>query len=424
MGTWALSQAQALVRQGIDVQVVSFTSWVPNAIALTPGAKAYAHCPPTHHWPGGVVAHYPRWLYYPVPPFKQWAYKTPTPYLTLAWQSAQRQLRQLMHQYQPDVVFCHHSLPNGWLITRLMAQLPRDQQRPVIILEHDFDEIADCSRYRDRRSAMHPVTTQASAWLAVSNRMATDMRSLFPHANVLTHHNGVDLPPTHLTQTPRPPDLQHKKVILACALFAERKGVPLLIKAFHHIVHHHPDAVLRIIGSGPEQDTIEQTISQLHLKQQVQLVGRKPHDEVLQEMAWADCFALVGWDEPFATVYLEAMAAGQPILCCQDGGIMDVIQHEVHGLTVPPKDRAATAIALNTLLSNNDQRQQWGKNAQQLIQRSLTWDAKATALIELFQQFQKSPNQPSSESPNQSSGTLPKPSPEKSPDQQLHTSRT
>lgn len=408
MGTWALRQAQALVRQGVEVQVVSFTSWVPKAIAHTPGANAYAHCPHLYHWPGSVTAHYPRWLYYPVSPIKQWAYRTPTPYLTLAWKSAQRQLHQLIHRYQPEVVFCHHSLPNGWLITRLMAQLPQNQQRPVIILEHDFDEIADCRRYRDRRAAMHQVTAQASAWLAVSNRMATDMRSLFPHGTILTHHNGVDLPPPHLGQTPRPLELRHKTVILACALFAERKGVPLLIEAFHSIAHQHPNAILRIIGSGPEQDTIEQTITRLQLQQQVQLIGRQPHDAVLQEMAWADCFALVGWDEPFATVYLEAMAAGKPILCCQDGGIMDVITHGVHGLTVPPKDQNATAIALNTLLSHKTQRQQWGNNAQALIRRSLTWDAKAAALIELFQRFQSSSTR----------------SPEKSPDQDRQVSKT
>ena len=103
-------------------------------------------------------------------------------------------------------------------------------------------------------------------------------------------------------------------------------------------------------------------------------------------MVWADCFALVGWDEPFATVYLEAMAAGKPIICCNDGGINDVIQDKVHGLTVPPKDVEATAKALEQMLANPEQRQKMGKEAKILIERSLTWDAKAQELIQRFQE--------------------------------------
>ncbi|NJL47719.1 MAG: hypothetical protein HC929_09860 [Leptolyngbyaceae cyanobacterium SM2_5_2] len=68
MGTWALSQAQALVRQGVELLTLSFTAWVPGWAAHTAGAKAYAHCPSQATWPGPVAVQYPRWLYYPVPP--------------------------------------------------------------------------------------------------------------------------------------------------------------------------------------------------------------------------------------------------------------------------------------------------------------------------------------------------------------------
>lgn len=387
MGTWALSQAQALKRQGIELEVVSFTAWVPPWLAPSPGAQAYANCPATFQWPGDVIAHYPRWLYYPVPPLKQWAYGNPKPYLRAAWWSAQHRLRQLIEQFQPDVLFCHHSLPNGWLIT----QLPQPYQRPLFILEHDFDEIADCDRYPHRHTTMQSVADHAAGLLAVSQRMERDMQRLFPAATTQTHHNGVDLSPPHLQVQPRPAELAARKVVLACALFAERKGIPLLIEAFHRIAAKHPDAILRIIGAGPQECLVQQTIEQLNLHSQVQLIGKKPHAEVLQEMVWADCFALVGWDEPFATVYLEAMAAGKPIICCHDGGITDVVVDAVHGYLVPPKHIAATANALDRMLSDDNQRQTMGQAAYQLVQQHLTWDAKAAQLIELFERHLAAP---------------------------------
>ncbi|WP_421659455.1 glycosyltransferase family 4 protein [Leptothermofonsia sp. ETS-13] len=381
MGTWALSQAQALARQDIDLLVASFTSWVPKSLAITPGAKAYANCPQSYTWEGEVKVHYPRWLYYPVKPIKQWAYANPTPYLKLAWWSAKRVLCQMVEEFQPDVIFCHHSLPNGWLV----AQFPAHLYRPLITLDHDFEEITDCYIHPHRKGAIAVVVNRAWAMLAVASRMQHDIQQLFPQAQVLTHYNGVEPIPKSLFDNRRPLELRKKKIILVCALFAERKGIPLLIEAFHQIALAHPDAVLRIIGSGPDEEKIKDTVNRLALNQRVQLVGKKPHSEVLQEMVWADCFALVGWNEPFATVYLEAMAAGLPIVCCNDGGINDVISDRVHGFAVPPKNVAATAAALDRMLSDDAKRIEMGIQAQRLIHQKLTWDARAKELLGLFE---------------------------------------
>ncbi|NJL19674.1 MAG: glycosyltransferase [Leptolyngbyaceae cyanobacterium SM1_3_5] len=101
-----------------------------------------------------MEAHYPRWLYYPIPPLKQWAYKNPLPYQRLAARSALPKLCAAIDSFQPDVIFCHHSLPNGWLV----AQLPAQFRLPLIVQEHDFDEIADCDRYPQRKAAMQHVS--------------------------------------------------------------------------------------------------------------------------------------------------------------------------------------------------------------------------------------------------------------------------
>lgn len=381
MGTWALTQAQALVRQDIDLRVLSFTSWLPQRLAITSGAKAYANCPKEYVWSGGVKVYYPRWLYYPVPPMNQWAYSNPTPYLKLAWWSAKQEFCRHIEEFQPDVIFCHQSLPNGWMV----AQLPAHLQKPLITLDHDFDEIADCRVYDRRKAAVQIVAGHAWATLAVAKRMENDLKSQFTTAKIDTLHNGVEPLPATTLKNERPSELAGKKVILTCALFAERKGVPLLIEAFAQIALKHPKAVLRIIGSGPEEKKIKDTIHRFNLSDQVQMIGKKNHAEVLQEMVWADCFALVGWDEPFATVYLEAMAAGKPIICCDDGGINDIIRDGVHGFTVPPKDVVMTAEALDRMLSNPVKRLEMGDNAQRLIHQKMTWDAKATELLTLLE---------------------------------------
>jgi glycosyltransferase involved in cell wall biosynthesis len=116
------------------------------------------------------------------------------------------------------------------------------------------------------------------------------------------------------------------------------------------------------------------------------MVGKLPHSQVLQEMVWSDCFALVGWDEPFATVYLEAMAAGKPIICCQDGGITDVVVDGIHGYTVPPRDINATTAALTRFLENTANLKTMGRNAQKMVLKNLIWDVKTQELTQLFEQ--------------------------------------
>ncbi|AFY37403.1 glycosyl transferase group 1 [[Leptolyngbya] sp. PCC 7376] len=380
MGTWALCQAQAFVRQGVDLKVLSFTSWVPKALARSSGARAYANCPTAHTWEGDVHVEYPRWGYYPINPIKSWSYSNPEPYLHFAFQTAKKRLIAEIESFNPDVIFCHHSVPNAWMV----AQLPEKYRRPMFVLEHDFEEIADCNHLPKRHTAYKTALSATTALLAVSKPMEKDMRRLFPEQHIFTHHNGINIEPVP-ENLERSPELQDKFVFLACALFAERKGVPLLVRAFGAIADQYPDSILRIIGGGPEEELIKETVQLLKLENRVQLIGKQPHNVVLQEMHLADCFALVGWNEPFATVYLEAMAAGKPIICCSDGGITDVIEHEQEALIIPPKDESATIQALKLMLDNPDKVTTMGHNAKHLIESSLTWDVKTKELLNHFE---------------------------------------
>lgn len=382
MGTWALKQAQALVRQGVDLRVLSFNSLVPNLPFLSSGAQAYAQCPQEYEWEGQVKVKYPRWLYYPINPIKKWSYANPEPYLKIAFYSIRKTLISEIKEFNPDIIFCHHSLPNGWMV----AQLPSEYQRPLFILEHDYEEISDCFNLPKRLQAFNTVMNSTTSLMGVSKRMSLDMKTLFPKNNIFTHHNGINinLAATGANEPSKPVELEGKFIFLSCALFAERKGIPLLIKAFSHIAAQYPQAILRIIGGGPEEELVKNTVASLQLEKQVQLLGKQPHDIVLREMHWADCFALVGWNEPFATVYLEAMAAGKAIVCCDDGGINDVITNGKEAFVVPPKNIEATAQVLKQILDNPNQIRQMGKNAKRLIETKLTWDVKTKELVDYF----------------------------------------
>jgi glycosyltransferase involved in cell wall biosynthesis len=107
---------------------------------------------------------------------------------------------------------------------------------------------------------MRQVIDRAWTMLTVSQRMANDLGTLFPQARIQIAHNGVHLPPPELQLTPRPDALKNKVILLTCALFAERKGIPVLIEAFDRVADRYPHAILRIIGSGPAEAEIQATV--------------------------------------------------------------------------------------------------------------------------------------------------------------------
>jgi glycosyltransferase involved in cell wall biosynthesis len=191
-------------------------------------------------------------------------------------------------------------------------------------------------------------------------------------------------------------------VILSCGMFYERKNFPGLIQAFNLVAAKYPQVVLRIFGDGPDRIKVEQARDASPFKDRIKMLGKVSHAEVLQQMQEAVVFALIGWREPFATVFLEAMAAGLPVIACNDGGIAEVIHSadapaleagrstldapQPNGLLVPPRDIPAAARALEFLILNPEARKQIGEAARKKIEAELTWNAVAQKYLELFEE--------------------------------------
>ncbi len=378
LGPWALSQAWALQKR-VDLEVVSLTSWMPRWLARGAGAAAYAGCPPHYRW-GSLDVTYPRALWYPIQPFKRWAYPNPALQIWLAWQSARRPLERAVDRFRPHVLYAHHTAANG----RLAQRLGERAGVPYVVTDHDFGEIADCERMPGRKRFFAGIVNGASALVAVASRMERKMRELFPRARVCTVPNGTDEIPREMRERPRPEELKGKLVVFSCGAFTERKGFPLLVDAFAGVAARFPDAILRIAGDGAQRREVERSILRHGLADRVQLLGFVPRDRALQEMCWCDVFALIGWDEPFATVFSEALSAGKPVLCCDDGGITDVLRNGVHGITVPPRNLDAAAGALARLLAAPDLRESMGRAGGELFESRLRWEHNAARMEELF----------------------------------------
>lgn len=379
MGNWALAQALALSRADIEIEVVSFSAWVPIPLAFTAGAKAYATCPRSTTY-DGLRVHYPRWPVYPVGPMRRWSERHPEPFLRIGWNFARPWLKRYVDHFRPQLIYAHHTAANGYLAW----QLHRTHGLPFVVTDHDFDEIRSCERWPDRKRLFDQITHSSSMMVAVASSMEEDLTRLFPRARTTTVHNGTESIPDSIRTIPKPNMLHGKVVLFSCGVFYERKGFPLLIEAYSRIAARYPHSVLRIAGDGVQRQEVLSQIRRHSLDKQVVLLGPLSHDDVLKEMLWSDAFVLIGWDEPFATVFSEAASAGLPIICCNDGGFSDVLQDGIHGILVPPKDVDAASIALERLIRDDMLRARMAQSAKTLFDHELHWNHNASKMRHIF----------------------------------------
>jgi len=381
LGVWALTQAKAMAALGAEVRVISPTSWIPPLLRNLKKARRFAACPPAYQY-DAIGVSYPRWLFYSAGPVQRLWFGRPSLACRLAWWTLRRQVKRELQQWRPDVVFAHHTIPCGMMALRIKQKYGL----PYVVQDHDFGSVESCFAMPGRRRAFERVAHDAWAMASVSKRMSEMMSRLVPGVRALPLYIGTHGPGEELRRTPRPPELQDKLVVFSAALFYQRKAVPLLVRAFATVAARHPRAILRIAGDGQERPAVEAAIAQTHLTDRVQLLGMLGHERVLQEMLWCDLFMLIGYEEPLGLVYLEAMSAGKPIICCNDGGLCDLLEDGVQGRTVPPRDVPAAAAALEQLLGDEPFRLKLAAGASALYQTRLTSEATAGATLAVLNQ--------------------------------------
>jgi glycosyltransferase involved in cell wall biosynthesis len=378
IGTWALSQVSALRALGHEVRVVSPVPAVPRLATKLLGRGTSALCPPRHTW-GDIEALYIPWPVYPVGPLSKTFHRRPGLFVKPAWVATSRKFLAIAVDYAPDVIYAHHGQLAGFVAARVARKLGV----PFFITEHDFEEIDVCAHNAARRDFYRGVTLGIGAWIAVADRMRASMNRIFPGVPAVTLHNGAEPVPREMASVPRPPSLAGHVVVLCVTFMYKRKNVPLLIEAFDSIAGRYPDALLAVGGDGDDMPAVRAALEKARHGSQIVLLGALKHREVMQYMAWCDVFALIGADEPFATVFSEAMSAGKPIVFASDGGITDVAKDGVHGLSVEPGDKASATTALDRLLGDAELRARLGRGAGELAAR-LTWAQNAENVSELF----------------------------------------
>ncbi|MBN1965886.1 MAG: glycosyltransferase family 4 protein [Anaerolineae bacterium] len=229
--------------------------------------------------------------------------------------------------------------------------------------------------------------------LPVSHYTAGRIREALPglpESAVAVVHNGV-----HADRFAALPDALPEKrgpTVLGVGVNKARKGFHLLVEALATVRRTVPDARCVILGDDRDaafQRKLRDLVEQHDLGDGVDILGRVPDDLLRGWYHVADVFALPalnvgGKFEGFGLVYLEAGAAGLPVIGTWGCGAEEAIDDGVTGLLVPQGDVAALADAITRLLTDPDLRARLGAAGREKAFAS-TWDHVAAQVRALYE---------------------------------------
>ena len=118
---------------------------------------------------------------------------------------------------------------------------------------------------------------------------------------------------------------------------------------------------LLLVGDGPERSPIENLCRELQLCNDVFFLGKQL--ELTSLLSIADVFLLPSETESFGLSVLEAMACEVPVVSTNVGGVPELVVAGETGFTsnVGTIEKMANNVVL--LLTNEERRKQFGKNA-------------------------------------------------------------
>lgn len=163
------------------------------------------------------------------------------------------------------------------------------------------------------------------------------------------------------------------------------KGVDILLKAMTQT-----DAHLVVVGTGPLEKQLADQVAELSLTARVHFLGTVSQETLVALYHACDLFCLPSTyrSEAFGIVQLEAFAAGKPVISTNlPSGVPWVNRDGISGLIVPPADPDALANAINSLLSNDDQRITLGQGAYQRVTEMFTADRMAQETLALYKKL-------------------------------------
>jgi len=308
---------------------------------------------------------------------------------------------QLSRQNYYDLIWSISASYNSF--AALFFKLHRANIPFVLTLQEGSSEKKRLTKVAFVRPLFNGIFKKADYIQAISNYLADFAKRMGVSCPIEVVPNGVDIEKVK-SQKPASPaggskvksieELKSKlgirpdeKVVITVSRLVPKNGIKDLIEAMSNVKCQMSNVKLLIAGSGPLEKELKQKVKNLGLQNKVLFLDEVLPGDVPKYLAVADIFVRPSLTEGLGNSFLEAMAAGLPIIGTSVGGIPDFLKEGETGLFCKVNDPKDLAKKLELLLTDQALYQKLKESGFKLVEEFYNWTIISNKMDRIFQRL-------------------------------------
>ncbi|MDP3993629.1 MAG: glycosyltransferase family 4 protein [Candidatus Doudnabacteria bacterium] len=173
--------------------------------------------------------------------------------------------------------------------------------------------------------------------------------------------------------------------IITTSRLVHKNGIDILIRACAKL--QVTSYKLQVFGSGPDEAKLKSLAKELDIADCVEFFGHVEPDDLPKYYADADIFVRPSRSEGLGNSFLEAMAAGVPVIGTPVGGIPDFLIDGETGLFCRPEDPEDLAEKIQRLTADEQLQQKLITNGRKLVAEKYDWNIIVGRMNSIFQKL-------------------------------------
>jgi len=292
-------------------------------------------------------------------------------------------VRKIVKQEKIEIIYLHHILPVGYI----GYLIKKFYQIPYLVFSHGTD-VEYATRSPWKKNLAQKVMQGAEQIIFNSESLKRRLLARLPD---FTNKCTVlyPCPESIFYEMPKAEviadlktqyALEGKRVMLSISRLGEGKGITHLVRILPRILQQIPNLVWLIVGDGPKRDYLIKEIQKNNLQNAVRFIGSIPHNELNKFYHLGELFVLLthpdeGKEEGIGLVFLEAQAAGIPVIAGKSGGVEEGVINGETGIIVDIyQGDKIVADSICEMLKNKEFAKRLSINAQVRMKNDFNWE--------------------------------------------------
>ncbi|HHT9107464.1 MAG TPA: glycosyltransferase family 4 protein [Candidatus Wunengus sp. YC64] len=230
------------------------------------------------------------------------------------------------------------------------------------------------------------ILKKASCVVSVSEEIAYELAHVGIQGNTVSISNGVKIEERQKDKS----DFfemqnirnRYQKVATYIGRLSEEKGVDILLKAWKQVNKKEKQAVVVIVGDGPQREELSKFVKDNEMNGNVFFVGERK--DIASYLQGSDIFILPSRGEGMSNALLEAMSCGLPCIVSRVGGNLKLIKNRETGMFFDKEDSQDLMECVIEVFHDKNLAFKLGNNAKEFIKREFSIEAIATQYSKLY----------------------------------------